>query len=362
MKIMLYIDTLYYGGAQRVMANIANYLNDAGHEVILVNDFPAERDIEEYFLCPEIRREYLCPNNLGNHLIKNVKRISKLRELVNLHSVQIILSFLGRPNIRMLLATIGLPMKKVVSVRNDPNREYGAGGIKKWFAQNLFKLADGCVFQTEDAASYFPKSVRKKSTIILNPVDVKFFEVQRSDSPRNIITVGRMEPQKNQKLLIQAFYEIVKEFAEEKLIIYGEGPLRQELTEQCRTLGILERVEMPGNVFNIENVLAEAKVFVLPSDYEGMPNALMEAMAVGVPCISTDCPCGGPRTLITDEMDGCLVPCGDEQALTDELRKILKCNSFQDKLEEKARQKAETFQPNKIFSEWEEFLLKKAKF
>lgn len=355
-KIMFYIDMMYRGGAQRVMANLIEYFHDRGYETALINDFIQDESRPQYPLPEDIERFYLRNSLEGNRILKNISRIRILRGIVKKEKPDVILSFLGRPNKRMLLSTIGLKTKKVVSVRNDPNQEYGSSPWKKLTAGLMFGLADGCVFQTEDAADYFPKSVRKKSAIILNPVNEKFFLQKREDTVEDIITVGRMEPQKNQKLLIDAFSSIAVDFPEDNLVIYGDGPMKEELKEYALSQGLEKRVQFPGNVANVEERLGKAKIFVLPSDYEGLPNALMEAMAVGVPCVSTDCPCGGPRTLIRNGGQGVLVPCKDPVAMKEAIKSLLSDDKKRNAISAGCRERANQFKPKLIFREWEKYL------
>lgn len=355
-KIFLYIDVMYRCGAQRVMANLTEYFARQGYDVILCNDFIQDENIPHYTVNEKVKRVYLADVLGGNVIVKNVKRVLKLRRLVKEEKPDVVLSFLGHPNKRMLLATLGLKVKRVVSVRNDPTKEYGATGISRWFARSLFALADGCVFQTEDAASYFPQSIRERSKIIMNPLDEQFFSVCRADNPKNIITVGRLMPQKNHKLLIEAFSKIAEEFPDEDLIIYGDGPLRAELSQLCETLKIQKRVKLPGTIQNVADVLAQAKLFVLSSDHEGMPNALMEAMAAGVPCISTDCPCGGPRMLIQNEKQGILVKCGDVDMLAESMKTLLSNDNYRNTLGITAHNRMEECRSATVLAEWEHYL------
>lgn len=355
-KIVMYIDMMTCGGAQRVMANLANYFVCEEVEVVLINDFKLNDDTPQYILDKKVKRYYLREKMEGNVILKNLERIVRLRKIVKNEKPDLVLSFLGRPNKRMLIATIGLKTKKVVSVRNDPNREYATGGLQKWFIRNLFKMANGCVFQTVEAGKYFSEKFQSKSTVILNPVDSKFFNVCRTENPQNIVTAGRMESQKNQKMLIRAFSRIVDEFPNEKLIIYGDGKLRLELERLCKDLNIADKVDMPGNISNVEEKFANAKIFVLSSDYEGLPNALMEAMAVGIPCISTDCPCGGPNSLISSEKNGILVPVGDVEIMAETMKDLLKNKAKRQSLEINARNRAKVFKTDVILSQWDSYL------
>ena len=355
MKIILYIDVMYRGGAQRVMSILANHLSKK-HQVILITDFMSADSSLEYEIHENVKRLFLKKDNKGNSIVKNVSRVRNLRKIVKDEKPDIILSFLGRPNIRMLLSTLGLKCKKIVSVRNDPKKEYGCSFFKKTMANLIFLLADGCVFQTSDASKYFYKKTQKKSKIIFNPVDNKFYDIKPSENKKNIITVGRLEPQKNHKLLSDSFEKIHKEFPEDDLILYGDGSLREKLEDYVKVKKISHRVHFMGNIDSVENVLSDAKVFVLSSDYEGMPNALMEAMAAGVACISTDCPCGGPKTLIQNENQGLLVSCNDITALVSSLKKILS-SDFQ-KIGINSRNRAKEFRTDKVLKEWNDYLFK----
>lgn len=352
-KYIFYIDSMQLGGANRVMANLVNHFSLIGAEVVLINDIVPDKNMPEYEIEDSVKRIFLDIQD-KSPVTSNIRRITKLRKTIKAEHTDAVVSFMGPPNIRMLLATIGLKCRKIVSIRNDPYKEYGDGLAKK-ITNILFRLADGCVFQTKDASEYFSKTVQQKSKIIFNPVGKQFYGVKRGDNPKNIVTVGRLFPQKNHVLLIKAFSKLAQEFPDENLIIYGEGDLRSDLEDLVRKLGLENRVFLPGRASNIPEKLAEAKIFVLSSDYEGMPNALMEAMAVGVPVISTDCPCGGPKILVRDGIDGRLVPCGDVEYLAN-----LLCQKLNDKNIENmgisAKQRAEIFREDKIYRQWEYFI------
>ncbi len=355
-KIIFYIDCMYHGGAQRVMANLIEYMYDRGYEVILINDFVQEKGKPQYQIPEGVRRIYLRESINGNKILKNIVRIRNLRKTVAKEKPDVVLSFLGRPNKRLLIATVGLKVKKTVSVRNDPEKEYGSSKREKWETGMLFRLADGCVFQTEDAAAYFPKSVQKRAKIILNPVGGQFYSTKRKAELKDIIAVGRLEAQKNHKLLIDAFSDISDEFPEEDLIICGDGPLRIELESYAKEIGLEDRVHFLGDIENVEQVLSGAKLFVLSSEYEGLPNALMEAMAMGVPCISTDCPCGGPGTLIKNGYSGFLIRCDDRKQLADAISKLLGDTDAAKAIGENAKKRAQDFRAEKIYGEWEDYL------
>lgn len=289
MRILFTTGCMNKGGAERVVANLANAFakdNDVSI-VITINDAP------KYDLNKKIILASLDEGIVGHNLIKkNIKRIKNLKRFIRNFKPDIIVSFLPEPSYRVLFLSMFNKIPVIVSVRNDPKIEYKSFK-SRLIMKLLYPLAKGFVFQTKEAQEYFSSKIQSKSIVIPNPVDKRFLEKncegQRSNT---IVTVGRLEEQKNHELLINAFSKITNEIPEYKLIIYGEGSLRERLEQQIKNLKLEEKVLLPGVEKNIEEKIYNARLFVLSSNYEGMPNALMEAMALGIPSISTDCPCG----------------------------------------------------------------------
>ena len=269
--------------------------------------------------------------------------------------LHLFLSFTGSPNIRMVIATIGIRTKKIISVRNDPKIEYGKG-IKKLLAKMLLNTADGCVFQTEEAKKYFRKKLQNKSKIIYNPVDPIFYNTKKSENCNDIITIGRLELQKNHKLLIDAYIQSLNNISNEKLIIYGDGSQRETLQKYIDSKKMGAKIIMPGTVNDVQRVLAKAKLFILTSEYEGMPNAMMEAMAVGVPIIATDCPCGGPKELIRNKDQGVLVECNKIDELSKAIIKTVNDKKLLEKMSVNAKKRALEFKSEIILKEWEKYI------
>lgn len=355
-KIAFYIDSMEIGGANRVIANLTEYFSEKCYEVILINDIIPRVNMKTYKVSEKVKRFYLDEESAYKTAIeRQCKRIFVLRKLLKKEKVDTVVSFMGPPNYRLLVATIGLNIKKVVSVRNDPYREYGSG-IKKVIARGMFKLADACVFQTLDAAKYFPETIQSKSKIIFNPVNQKFFQTEWIGNEKNIAVVGRLQKQKNPILAMKAFECIANDFPEYTMTYYGDGELRKEIIEYIKKKNLNERVIVYGKVADIEKYLSHASVFVLSSDYEGLPNALMEAMAVGTPCISTDCPCGGPKSLIQNKKQGILVPCNNVQMLAEAMRTLLNDDDLRKKMSLKEKARAKEFGSEVVFKQWEEFL------
>lgn len=351
-KIMFYINTLRRGGAERVLSNLANKFSENGYRVIVVTSYA---DSNEYDLFDSVKRYKLTKKGKkDNILTRNVNRVLKLRYLIIKENPDVVVSFMAEPNFRAVISTAFLKIPLVISVRNDPDKEYN-GKINKLLAINLFKKVNGCVFQTEDAKKWFPQKIQNKSRIILNQVEEKFYNKKCLGPRCDIVSVGRLENQKNHKLLIKAFSMIESDFNDDKLKIYGDGRMLEELELYAESLGISNKVKFLGSVSNIQNEINKAKLFVLSSDYEGMPNALMEAMAMGIPCISTDCPSGGPRELFRG--DGKYLVCvNDAVGLAKKMRQFLANEKLLDEVSNEMRKNAEKFKPDIIFEEWEDYL------
>ncbi len=354
-KIFLYIDSMQRGGANRVMANLAEYFDAEGYAVTLVNDILPVPGILEYSVPDGVERAWLKASS-PNALLKNFSRIRALRKLLRKDKPDVLISFMGPPNIRALTAAIGLPVRTLVSVRNDPYREYGTG-LRKVLAGMWFRLSDGVIFQTGDAASYFPRGIQKKSKIIFNPVNREFYQRKWKDGSRRIVVIGRLQPQKNPMLAIRSFLAVSSQLPEHTLHFYGDGDLRPELEAYVKERRFDDRIFFYGKTDDVGSVLENAALYVLSSDYEGMPNALMEAMAVGTPAVSTDCPCGGPRTLVETPEQGLLVPCGDGDALAKAMLTVLGDRDLQQQMSAAAARRARQFQPEIILKEWEAFVM-----
>lgn len=351
---MFYINAIHDGGAERVMINLTKYFSEAGYDTILVTSF---RDKWEYAVPEHVKRYSLENNEIKQSRWKrNLSRIYKLRKLCKKERPDILVSFMAEPNFRALLATLGLPIKNLVSVRNDPEKEYG-GRIGHIVGKLLLPLADGCVFQTEEAKKWFPQKLQRKSKIIYNSVKEDFYHVQRKPHKREIVTCGRLEKQKNHALLIQAFANVVKKYPDATLKIYGEGSLKEGLQNQINELHLQGKAFLMGATNHVEKILESADLFVLSSEFEGMPNALMEAMAAGVPCISTDCPCGGPRELFGDEMAVYLTSINNSSELAKRLNAFYCLNeSERAQVGKKIKKRSKLFMPDLVNLAWFEYV------
>lgn len=354
----MFISTLNKGGAERVLVNLAEYFYKKGYWVTIVTQYRAE---DEYEISPGISRIFseITKEEIGKSRILNFcRRFAKLRGIWKQEKPDLILSFIGKNNMMTILTSRFLKIPVVVSVRGEPREEYYSKSLRaaaKW----LFRLADGIVLQTEGSKEFFPKAVRKKSIVLKNSLSPAFLkERYPGEREKQIVAVGRIDANKNHEMIIRAFAEIADEYPDYGLTIYGEGVLRQPLKELVKELGLSERVSLPGNVRDVANAIYKASVFVLSSYSEGMPNTLIEAMALGLPVISADCSGAGPRDLIIQGENGILIQPGNWKELAENLQKILNNPDLAKKMGENAAKIQRELNPETVNGAWEAYFQK----
>ncbi len=356
-KILFHINSLGKGGAEKVVTVLGKYFAGDGYEVVIATLWRAE---DEYELDERIRRinfEDLHQGKKMGRVQRAFSRFTDLSKILKAEKPDIVISFCNKANFRCAYSMMGSKTPLLTSVRNDPRVDYLP---YKSSMRRMEKRADGCVFQTPDAMSCFPKEFQKKSKVIWNPVDEKYMRVPEiKERSREIVCVGRFSAQKNQLLLLKAFKRIREQFPDTVLKLYGEeseAGAKDTLFTFVKEHNMEAQVRFMGQSSHLEKEIRDAALFVLPSDYEGMPNALIEAMVMGIPVISTDCPCGGPAELIEDGKSGLLVKVGDEEGLADAMKRLLSDKEYAAMLGQNAGMLAEKVSPDKVYEEWKAFV------
>ena len=353
MKIAFFIEHISDGGAERVLTNLANLFSQHGHECFMITTIKRN---DEYPLDNSVKRFVTEPQGYqGVQFFGMFKRLYRLRKILRTENPDYLISFLNSALYHGVLTTRGLRTKSVISVRNDPNFDYPTFRAKI-LAKTLLSMSEGAVFQTPDAQDWFPKRLRKKSTIIYNPIGERFYREQYKPIKKTIVAVGRLNYQKNFTFLINSFAEFVKKHKDWKLNIYGEGDLKDELENQISKSHLRECVTLCGRTSNVPSAISKSEIYVLTSDFEGAPNALMEAMAVGMPCISSDCPCGGPRMLIENGYNGFLYPVGDLEEFVKCLSILADNGHLKCKFAARAKSKAREFTAENVYKAWYKYL------
>lgn len=350
MNIIISIGTLGNGGAERVVSNLANSFTDKGHNVELLlyyDRLPFYNTHSKVKMT--IDEKYIGKASVLKHVIWR-------RRYIKNSNADIIISFLAPFNIINIVALFGLKIPLIVADRNDPQK-VPTNRIIRGLRDFLYLFADGVVLQSENNKNYFSKMIQKRSTVIFNPIDVGASKgaALKCEYPKKVIvSVGRLIKQKNPLLLVQAFAKISPEFQEYKLVFYGEGNMRDEIASLAAEYGLSNRVELPGSVKNIFELIINANLYVMTSDYEGMPNALLEAMCIGLPVISTKV--SGATDVIKSGKNGLLVECGDVWGLVKAMDKMLSDSTFRRICGENAAMLADKLQMDSITNQWLDFI------
>lgn len=331
------------GGAGRVLVELANHFARAGSRVGVIVYRP---DDKEYPTHPDIQRSY-APATEG--IVGKLRTMSWLRQTARANPQATFIAFEYFVNMQTLIALFGLRNHVIVSERNDPAR-VGSGGVVGWLRPILYRRADLVVFQTQDAADYLSDRISKR--IILNPLTPDLPDPVDGTRRHRIVSFGRLEPQKNLTMLLDAFSLFLRDHPSYSLELIGDGSERDRLAEHTRALGIEESVAILPARLDIHDHIRDAAMFVLPSDYEGLSNSMLEAMAMGIPTICTDAPCGGARTVIIDGINGVLTPVGDAGALLDAMQRVASSEEFQQSLSTNSRQLRDRLSIDSIASEW----------
>ena len=340
--ILILIDSFYRAGSQRVAAELAGGLSK-NYAVTVI----CKRKLEpEYPVAKDVNILYI-PEFAGRGKEQLDCRIKFIRWVKRKLKTKVSISLLLPMNSLNVNTRAG--EKVICSERNNPSKREPENMD---LIRGIYEEADHVVFQSQAVRNLFPQSVQSHSSVIRNPVDV---EVKRKSETRHrIVSIGRLHPQKNQELLIRAFDDFHSDHPEYELAVYGEGYERLKLETLVHDLGLEGAVLLPGNIVNVHEAVADAEMFVLSSDYEGLPNALLECMTMGMPCISTAC--DGAVDVITDHENGLLTQPGNKKELTDAMQLLAEDSALREKLGMNAMRSSEMFRKDRIIEQWEQLI------
>ncbi len=358
MKILFLSGNLCDGGAQRVISVVASYLAEQGNDVSVLL---YSRNEKEYPLSPKVNVISIAPNYEEYSKISGLKRIKFIRKHLKSLKPDVAVGFL-EGGYGLYLSSFGMKFKKIASIRNNPNHVFYEKGLRSIINKMWFCSADAIVVQTNKQLELMPKKMEKQSLVIANPIsDVAINNLKReySDNCRKLVMAGRLNPQKNYPMVFEAINIVRKKYPDIQLDIFGKGNQESTLQELININGLTGNVKLCGWSQNTLEEYKNHDMYILSSNFEGMPNALMEAMAVGLPCISTDCDTG-PSDLIQHGENGFLVPVGDSAMLADYIIKIIEMTSEQRKeLGIKAhRMIKEKFNTEVIIQQWKKIFEK----
>ena len=343
MKISFFIGGMRRGGAERVISILANDYCQRGWDVdiVLLLQNAVEYDLDSRIRIVDITKK------AGGYLKNAPRWLGGIRKYLKERKPDRVVSFVGRINALVLTASVGMKLPIIISERNDPKHD-GRGAFMQWYCNRIYHQAKAIVYQNEHEKSCFNKSLEQKGCIIPNPVSVA---AEKTGSSITVATAGRLIEQKNQKVLVSAMAQVHKVYPDVKCRIYGEGNLRAPLQTQIEELGLQDVVSLEGNVKDIHQRLADCGIFALTSNFEGLSNALIEAMMVGLACITTDYP--GARELITNGENGLVVPMNDADALAEAIIKLIENNNgCADTLAQQGKAFADRFRADVVLNQW----------
>lgn len=337
------IGSLHGGGAERVVSVWASALAEKGYSVSVIVYARVE---DEYPINNKVKVFPITASPEECDSLPIMKRLILFRKTLKKLRPHVIISFLPIIQVYMRIASIGLGISRIETIRLSPwDTEMMRSKFRSLWL-NCFESCNALILQSNDQKPFFSEKVQKKSVVIPNPINPIYFENRKEvydSNSHNIVAAGRLSLQKNYKMMIDAVNIVSKEYDDISLCIYGIGTLEEELRNYILELRLSDKIKLMGRSQDLYNVYKNADLYLMSSDFEGMPNALAEAMAIGVPCISTDCKTG-PKDLIDDSENGYLVPCGDPEALAEKIKQVFSLSDEeQQRLGMNARKKVGEF-------------------
>lgn len=358
-RIVFHLNCLERGGAERVVSNLAGQFVSNGYEVYIATEWQGE---DEYEIDSRIKRVHVGltkEQEKHNRARKFVDRIMNLRKFVRQIDPDIVIAFARKANYRALTSTIGIKVPVVISVRINPIGWYDKLSDKIQIPL-LFPRAAGCVFQTPDQRDFFPEYLQKKSRIILNPISDKFIgNPLPKKREKKVVHSGRLVDFKNQMMLLRAFQKVHEIHPDYVLEVYGPDSFdgtKEKLETYIKENHAEDYIKLMGGSDQLEKDMINGTVAAFSSDYEGMPNAMLEAMALGLPVVATDCPPGGPRMVIHSGENGILVPVNDEQAMADAIVKLIENPELAKQYGNEAAKIGLQAGSELIFQQWKDYL------
>ncbi|MBO5952775.1 MAG: glycosyltransferase [Oscillospiraceae bacterium] len=350
-KIAFVTRVLASGGAEKVLGQIVNACAEQGMECLVITIWENRYSADFH---PNVKVVEL--DQVGDGLKGKLQQYGQIRRLICEAGSELVLSMPEDIGIYVILALLGTGIPVVVSERNNPwvmpNKR-----ITRILRRLAYPFAKGLIFQTERAASFFPKAQQKKGIVLPNPLACdRLPEVWNGQREKTVVSAGRLDAQKNFPLLIEAFAKFHETHPDYKLVIYGEGQQRETL-EKLAAEKLPEGVwSMPGRVSDLPQRIARCSIFALSSDYEGVPNVLIEAMAVGTPAVSTDCAPGGAAALIENGKNGLIVPVGDAKSLAESLAYMADHPAEAVAMAEEAVKIRQRLDASKVTEQWLDYL------
>lgn len=322
MKIVFVVPDMAGGGTERVISLLANEYVSRGIDTAILS-FAGNQ--QAYPL--DNRVELISAGGASGGSFKiRLERLKAMRRYFKDNKGCYIFSFSTIGTGFVVLSTLFMKRNMLVSERTDPR-----SCDHKTYRDFFYRFCSTLVCQTQDAVDSFPDYLKKKACVVGNPIDPAIPDIYEGIRRKAICAVGRLEPVKNFEMLIEAFSIFITVHPDYILEIYGRGSLEEELKRLVREKHLEKQVIFKGFCPNVKEKIRDASMFVLSSNYEGISNSMIEALAMGIPVISTDCPIGGSRTYIKSGKNGILVPVGNAKKMAKAMRDIIEEQEFSER-------------------------------
>lgn len=355
-SILMVIPSLHGGGAERVAVNLAEYWHSKGYRVVFLTQTDASSDV--YPLDANITR--VSTHQFGQTgPLAQLRKILSIRHAIRYYRPDVVIGIMMSASVLSIIAGMGTGVPVIATEHAHPPSQRMTSFWQK-LRQWAYPHAAKVIALTEMSADWLRQHIPHCAVgVIPNaikwPLQVgePFIAVHKPEGEKYLLAVGRLHPEKGFDVLLKAFSLIAPHYPQWQLIILGEGPQREVLSQQIEQLGLSTQVQMPGRVGNLKDWYAQADLFVLSSPFEGMSNSLQEAMASGVCPVSFDCDTG-PREIIREGVDGILVrPVSDAEALAQALTSVMQDDCLRQRYAQQAPEVIERFSMEKIGQVWE---------
>lgn len=352
-SITIIISDLCSGGAQKVASTLANRWAEKGIPISVITMKPTEDDF--FTLSPSVIRLVIggvdVSSGLFASILMNLKRLYALRRAIQKTDTSHIISFVTSTNILTIVAAMGLGKKVIISERNNPAAQ-SHGKMWDFLRVKLYRYAAVVTANSHQAVealkAYVPEH---KVAYVPNPVDIPTLDesIQRTKS---VFHVGKLIAQKAHDVLLKAWAIVLKEHPDWRLDLVGDGPLIHDMKKLSGELLINDSIHWHGWSHQVHRYYQSSGIFVLPSRFEGTPNALLEAMSYGMPCIVSN-QTGGALDFVTHNQTGLIIPADDPQVLADAISLLIQDESLRTRLGVAARQRMQSCGINQVLSQWE---------